>query len=58
MEPTAGSTSSTDEEREHTERVEFNLEQMEAWIAKGAQLSPTVRSLIKRKRKRAAAAAS
>ncbi len=40
------------------ERVDINVEQLEAWIAKGAQLSPTVRSLVKRQRKRAAQAAS
>ncbi len=40
------------------ERVDINVEQVEAWIAKGAQLSPTVRTLIERARKRAAAAAS
>ncbi len=40
------------------ERLDINVEQLEAWIAKGAQLSPTVRTLIERQRKRAAVAAS
>ena len=40
------------------ERFNINVEQLEAWIANGAQLSPTVRTLIKRQRKRAAAEAS
>jgi small subunit ribosomal protein S16 len=39
------------------ERVDIKVEQLEAWIAKGAQMSPTVRSLMKREAKRAAAAA-
>ncbi len=40
------------------ERVNIDFEQVEAWVAKGAQLSPTVKSLIERERKRASAAAS
>ncbi len=40
------------------ERVDIKVEQLEAWIAKGAQMSPTVRSLVKREAKRAAAAAT
>jgi small subunit ribosomal protein S16 len=44
--------------RPNPERLDINVEQLEAWVAKGAQLSPTVRSLVKRERKRAAAAAS
>ncbi len=40
------------------ERLDVNIEQVESWVAKGAQLSPTVRTLIKRQRKRAASAAS
>jgi small subunit ribosomal protein S16 len=37
------------------ERVELKSERIEAWLAKGAQLSPTVASLVNRTRKRAAA---
>ncbi len=40
------------------ERVDIKVEQLEAWIAKGAQMSPTVRSLMKREAKRAAASAT
>jgi small subunit ribosomal protein S16 len=40
------------------ERVDIKVEKLEAWIAKGAQMSPTVRSLIKREAERAAAAAT
>jgi len=39
------------------ERVELKSERIEAWLAKGAQLSPSVASLIKRVRKRAVAEA-
>ncbi len=39
------------------ERVDIQVEQLEAWIAKGAQMSPTVRTLMKRAAKRAAASA-
>jgi small subunit ribosomal protein S16 len=38
------------------ERIEVDAERVDAWVAKGAQLSSTVASLIKRARKRAAAA--
>jgi small subunit ribosomal protein S16 len=37
------------------ERVELKSERIEAWLAKGAQLSPSVASLVKRARKRAGA---
>ncbi len=40
------------------ERLDLKVEQIDAWVAKGAQMSPTVRSLIKREAKRAAAAAT
>lgn len=40
------------------ERVDLKVDKIEAWVAKGAQLSPTVRSLIKRAEKAAAAAAT
>jgi len=38
------------------ERIDVNTERLDAWVAKGAQLSPTVSSLIKRARRRAAGA--
>ncbi len=44
--------------RSNPERLDINVEQLESWIAKGAQLSPTVRTLVKRQRERASAAAS
>jgi small subunit ribosomal protein S16 len=37
------------------EKLDIRFEQVEAWVAKGAQLSSTVSSLIKRARTRAAA---
>ncbi len=37
--------------------VTLKSERIEAWVAKGAQLSPTVRSLMKRGRKALAGAA-
>ena len=40
------------------ERIDIKIEKLEAWLAKGAQMSPTVRSLIKREAKRAQAAAT
>jgi len=40
------------------ERLDLKVDKIEAWVAKGAQMSPTVRTLIKRETKRAAAAAS
>ncbi|MFP8880157.1 MAG: 30S ribosomal protein S16 [Myxococcota bacterium] len=40
------------------ERVDIKIEKIEAWIAKGAQMSPTVRTLIKREAERVAAAAT
>jgi small subunit ribosomal protein S16 len=38
------------------ERFEIDVDRFDAWIAKGAQPSDTVRSLVERARKRAAAA--
>lgn len=38
------------------EQFEIKIDRFDAWIAKGAQPSPTVRSLVKRARKSAAAA--
>lgn len=38
------------------ERFDVKVDRIEAWVGKGAQLSPTIRSLIKRARKRAAVA--
>jgi small subunit ribosomal protein S16 len=39
------------------EKVEFDSEKIDAWLAKGAQLSPAVASLMKRAAKRAATGA-
>jgi small subunit ribosomal protein S16 len=38
------------------EKFDIKVERFDAWVANGAQPSPTVRSLLKRARKRAAAA--
>jgi small subunit ribosomal protein S16 len=38
------------------EKLDVKVDRIEAWVSKGAQLSPTVGSLLKRARKRAAAA--
>jgi len=38
------------------EKFDVDIERFDAWIANGAQPSPTVRSLLKRARKRTAAA--
>jgi small subunit ribosomal protein S16 len=43
---------------QNPERVDIRIERVEAWVAKGAQMSPTIKSLIKRARTRAAAVAS
>ena len=40
------------------EKVVLHSEAIDAWLAKGAQLSPTVKSLIRRARRQQAAAAS
>ena len=37
------------------EKLDIRVDRFEAWIAQGAQPSPTVRTLVKRARKRAAA---
>jgi len=39
------------------EKVEFQSDRIEAWVAKGAKLSPAVASLMKRAAKRAATGA-
>lgn len=39
------------------EALKLDIEGIEAWVAKGAQMSDTVRSLIKRARRRADTAA-
>ena len=39
------------------EKFDIKVDRFDAWVANGAQPSPTVRSLLKRARKRAAAAA-
>jgi len=44
--------------RQNPEKLDVRFEKVEAWQAKGAQLSPTVASLIERARTRAAAAVS
>jgi small subunit ribosomal protein S16 len=36
-------------------RIEIETGRVEAWVAKGAQLSPTVRSLVRKLRRQAAA---
>jgi small subunit ribosomal protein S16 len=36
--------------------VKIQTDELDAWVAKGAQVSPTVRSLVKKSRARAAAA--
>lgn len=43
--------------RQDPERVDLKSERIDAWVAKGAQLSPSVASLVRRARKRAAAGA-
>ncbi len=42
--------------RFNPEKFQIKVDRFDAWIANGAQPSPTVRSLLKRARKRAAAA--
>ena len=42
--------------RPNPERVRIETERVEAWVAKGAKLSPTVRSLMRRARQRQPAA--
>ena len=45
--------------RTDPETLNVRAERVEAWLARGAQLSPTVRSLVRRaKRRQAAAGAS
>lgn len=39
------------------EKLNLDIDGIEAWVAKGAQMSDTVRSLIKRARRQGAAAA-
>ena len=39
------------------EVLQVRSERVDAWVARGAQLSPTVRSLLRRARRRQAAAA-
>ena len=36
-------------------QIDLQTEKIEGWVAKGAQLSPAVRSLVRRARKQAAA---
>ncbi len=42
--------------RPNPEQVRIETERVEAWVAKGAKLSPTVRSLMRRARRRQPAA--
>ena len=42
--------------RSNPETFQIKVDRFDAWIANGAQASPTVRSLLKRARKRAAVA--
>ncbi len=42
--------------RFNPEKFQIKVDRFDAWIANGAQPTPTVRSLLKRARKRAAAA--
>ena len=44
--------------RTEPEQVNLRSEAIDAWLAKGAQLSPTVKSLIRRAKRQQAAAAS
>ena len=44
--------------RPKPEKVELKTERLEAWLAQGAQLSPTVRALVRRSRRRSAGAAA
>jgi small subunit ribosomal protein S16 len=44
--------------RPDPEKIDLQMERVEAWRAKGAQLSPTVRSLVRRERRRQKAAGS
>jgi small subunit ribosomal protein S16 len=39
------------------ENIKIDIQGIEAWVAKGAQMSDTVKSLVKRARKQAATAA-
>lgn len=38
------------------ERIDLKADRIDSWVAKGAQLSPTVASLVRRARRRAAGA--
>jgi small subunit ribosomal protein S16 len=42
--------------RPNPEQIRVETERVEAWVAKGAKLSPTVRSLMRRARRRQPAA--
>ncbi len=44
--------------RPNPERVKVEMERLQAWVDKGAQLSPTVRSLLRRAGRRRGAEAS
>lgn len=40
----------------HPAKIQVKTERVEAWLAQGAKLSPTVRSLVRRARRQQAAA--
>jgi small subunit ribosomal protein S16 len=42
--------------RSNPEQIQVETERVEAWVAKGAKLSPTVRSLLRRARRQQPAA--
>jgi small subunit ribosomal protein S16 len=42
--------------RPDPEKIELKSERVEAWLARGAKLSPTVRSLVRRAKRRQPAA--
>ena len=44
--------------RPSPEEIRLDLDEIQGWIGKGAQMSDTVRTLIKRAKRRAAASAS
>ena len=41
---------------QNPERIDVKSDRLDSWVSKGAQLSPTVASLVKRARRRAAEA--
>lgn len=43
---------------ENPEKISIQTERLESWVSKGAQLSPTVRSLLRRSKRQQPAAAA